>query len=129
MLLIRFKLDPGLGQPIRGITWRERFVSLKGIWGMIVIIVLVMGSMYTRPRHADRGGGRRRARRAAHGACRRLRFKEFAAAMVETVRTTSLIFAIVAGVLIFVHFLGFTGTPAAMAKGIAELDVLADGRC
>ncbi len=43
--------------------------------------------------------------------------------MIETVRTTSLIFAIIAGVLIFVHFLGFTGTPAAMAKGIAELDV------
>ncbi len=43
--------------------------------------------------------------------------------MVETVRTTSLIFAIVAGVLIYVHFLGFTGTPAAIANGIVHLDV------
>ena len=47
MLLIRFKLNPALGPPIRGITWPDRFRSLKGIWGMIVIILLVMGSMYT----------------------------------------------------------------------------------
>ena len=40
--------------------------------------------------------------------------------MVETVRTTSLIFAIVAGVLIYVHFLGFTGTPAAIANKIVH---------
>jgi TRAP-type C4-dicarboxylate transport system permease large subunit len=53
----------------------------------------------------------------------RLKFKEFVSAMVETVRTTSLIFAIVAGVLIFVHFLGFTGTPAAIADTIAHLQV------
>ena len=122
MLLFRFKLNPSLGRPIEGITWRERFVSLKGIWGMIAIILLVMGSMYTglaTPTEAAGVG----ALGALLMAAPRLRLKEFAASMVETVRTTSLIFAIVAGVLIFVHFLGFTGTPAAIAKGITEIDV------
>ncbi|MPZ31075.1 MAG: TRAP transporter large permease subunit [Rhodospirillales bacterium] len=122
MLLFRFKLNPSLGRPIEGITWRERFVSLKGIWGMIAIILLVMGSMYTglaTPTEAAGVG----ALGALLMAAPRLRLKEFIAAMVETVRTTSLIFAIVAGVLIFVHFLGFTGTPAAIAKGITEIDV------
>jgi tripartite ATP-independent transporter DctM subunit len=122
MLLVRFKLNPALGPPIRGITWRDRFVSLKGIWGMVAIILLVMGSMYTglaTPTEAAGVG----AIGALAMAIPRMSRKDFGAAMVETVRTTSLIFAIVAGVLIFVHFLGFTGTPAAMAKGIAELDV------
>jgi TRAP-type C4-dicarboxylate transport system permease large subunit len=53
----------------------------------------------------------------------RLSLKEFAGSMMETMRTTALIFAIVAGVLIFVHFLGFTGTPAVIAKGIVGMDV------
>jgi tripartite ATP-independent transporter DctM subunit len=122
MLLIRFKLNPGLGLPIRGITWCDRFTSLKGVWGMIAIIAFVMGSMYTglaTPTEAAGVG----ALGALLLAIPRMRFKEFRAAMFETVRTTSLIFAIITGVLIFVHFLGFTGTPAALATGIAGLDV------
>jgi tripartite ATP-independent transporter DctM subunit len=122
MLLIRFKINPALGQPIVGITWRDRFTSLKGIWGMIVIILLVMGSMYTglaTPTEAAGVG----AIGALVLALPRINFKEFSAAMLETVRTTALIFAIVAGVLIFVHFLGFTGTPAAIADGIVHLKV------
>jgi tripartite ATP-independent transporter DctM subunit len=122
MLLMRFKIDPSLGQPIRGITWADRFSSLKGIWGMIAIIIFVMGSMYTglaTPTEAAGVG----ALGALALAIPRLKFKEFTAAMVETVRTTSLIFAIVAGVLIFVHFLGFTGTPAAIADSIVHLPV------
>lgn len=122
MLLIRFKLDPSLGLPIEGISWRDRFVSLKGVWGMMVIILLVMGSMYTgfaTPTEAAGVG----AIGALLMALPRISWKDFTGAMFETVRTTALIFAIVAGVLIFVHFLGFTGTPAAIADGIAHLTV------
>jgi len=122
MLLIRFKLNPSLGRPIEGITWRDRFVSLKGIWGMMVIILLVMGSMYTglaTPTEAAGVG----AIGALVMALPRISWKDFTGAMFETVRTTALIFAIVAGVLIFVHFLGFTGTPAAIADGIAHMKV------
>jgi tripartite ATP-independent transporter DctM subunit len=122
MLLIRFKLNPGLGPPIQGITWHDRVSSLKGIWGMMLIIVLVMGSMYTglaTPTEAAGVG----AIGALILALPRLTFRDFTSAMVETARTTSLIFAIVAGVLIYVHFLGFTGTPAAIANHIAHWDV------
>ena len=122
MLMFRFKLDPSLGPPIRGITWSDRLTSLKGVWGMIAIILLVMGSMYTGLATPTESAGIG-AIGALLMALPRLKGKDFAEAMTETVRTTALIFAIVAGVLIYVHFLGFTGTPAAMAKAISELDV------
>jgi len=122
MLMFRFKLDPSLGPPIRGITWSDRLTSLKGVWGMIVIILLVMGSMYTGLATPTESAGIG-AIGALLMALPRLKGKDFAEAMTETVRTTALIFAIVASVLIYVHFLGFTGTPAAMAKAISELDV------
>lgn len=122
MLLIRFKHNPKLGPPITGITWNERIRSIKGIWGMVVLILFVMGSMYTglaTPTEAAGIG----AVGALAMAIPRLTFKNFFAAMVETARTTALIFAIVAGVLIYVHFLGFTGMPAAVAEWIVGLQM------
>jgi tripartite ATP-independent transporter DctM subunit len=122
MLLVRFKLNPNLGLPIRGIVWSDRLQSLKGVWGIIVLVALVMGSMYAgvaTPTEAAGVG----ALGALSLAVWRMTRSDFWSALVETARTTSLIFAIVAGVLIYVHFLGFTGMPGALAKWILELDV------
>jgi tripartite ATP-independent transporter DctM subunit len=122
MLLGRFKYNPQLGPPITGITWAERIRSLSGVWGMILLIALVMGSMYTglaTPTEAAGVG----AIGALAMAVPRLTLRQFFRAMVETARTTSLIFAIVAGVLIYVHFLGFTGMPAAVAEWILGLQL------
>lgn len=121
MLIIRFKLNPELGLPIEGITWNDRFRSLRGVWGMIVLVVLVMGSIYTgiaTPTEAAGVG----ALGALVLALPRITWGNFWGAMIETARTTSMIFAIVAGVLIFVHFLGFTGMPGAIATFIVGLD-------
>lgn len=122
MLFARFKHNPRLGPAVEGITWRDRFGSLKGVWGMIVLVVLVMGSMYTglaTPTEAAGVG----ALGALVMAVPRMVVKDFTSAMAETARTSALIFAIVAGVLIYVHFLGFTGMPAAIANGIVSMDV------
>jgi tripartite ATP-independent transporter DctM subunit len=122
MLFLRFKHNPKLGPPIAGVTWGERFRSLVGIWGMIVLILIVMGSMYTglaTPTEAAGVG----AIGALVMALPRLTFKDFWLAMMETARTTALIFAIVSGVLIYVHFLGFTGMPAAVSNWIVQLSL------
>jgi len=122
MLMIRFKINPALGPPIKGITWNDRFSSLSGVWGIVVLIFLVMGSIYSglaTPTEAAGVG----AMGAMLMAIPRMRGMDFWNACVETARTTSLIFAIVAGVLIYVHFLGFTGMPAAVSNWIVGLDM------
>ena len=122
MLWIRFRVNPALGPPIPRVSWPDRFRSLKGVWGMIVLILLVMGSMYTglaTPTEAAGVG----ALGAMLMALPRIGVRDFYSAMSETARTTSLIFAIVAGVLIYVHFLGFTGTPAAIANTIVHWQI------
>lgn len=122
MLLVRFRLNPELGPPVHGITWSDRFRAVTGVWGMVVLIVLVMGSIYTGVATPTEAAGIG-ALGALALAVRRLTLRRFWSAMVETARTSSLIFAIVVGVLIYVHFLGFTGMPGAVAKSIAGLDV------
>lgn len=122
MLYLRFKINPKLGPPIASAPWHERVQSLKGVWGMIVLIILVMGTIYTgiaTPTEAAAIG----ALGALGLALFRVDLKTFWNAMIETVRTSSLIFVIIAGVLIFVHFLGFTGMPGAVASTITNLPV------
>ena len=122
MLIIRFKINPELGPPIKGITWNDRFSSLKGVWGMVVLVFLVMGTIYSgiaTPTEAAAVGALGALVLALMGG---LNFKKFVDAMMETARSTAMIFAIIAGVLIFVHFLGFTGMPAAVSAGILGLD-------
>jgi len=121
MLLARFKANPELGPPITRASWGERIVSLKGVWGMLLLMLLVMGSMYTgiaTPTEAAGVG----AIGALLIALPRISIADFRETMVETARTTAMIFAIIAGVLIYVHFLGFTGMPAAIADSIVHLD-------
>ena len=121
LLFFRFKINPSLGPPVPKVNWSGRLQSLKGVWGMIALVVLVMGSIYTgiaTPTEAAAVG----AGGALLLALPRLSIGDFRSAMLETARATSMIFAIVAGVLIFVHFLGFTGMPAELADNIVQID-------
>lgn len=88
---------------------------------MVVLVILVMGTIYTgiaTPTEAAAVGALGALLLALPG----LNFKKFRDSMVETARSTAMIFAIVAGVLIFVHFLGFTGMPAAVSESILSID-------
>ncbi len=122
MLLLRFKFNPKLGLPQPKASWSERISSISGVWGMVVLIVLVMGSIYTglaTPTESAAIG----AFGALLMAIPRIDLKGFWSAMVETARATGLIFAIVSGVLIYVHFLGFTGMPGIVAQWILSFDL------
>jgi tripartite ATP-independent transporter DctM subunit len=122
MLYLRFRINPALGPPIPRAGWSERVSSLRGVWGMVVLIALVMGTIYAgvaTPTEAAGVG----ALGALALALPRIGRTTFWNAMIETARTSSLIFVIIAGVLIFVHFLGFTGMPGAVASAITGLPV------
>jgi tripartite ATP-independent transporter DctM subunit len=122
MLYIRFKINPDLGPRMAPVPFREKMKSLAGVRGMVILIVLVMGSIYTgiaTPTEAAGVG----AAGAFLLALPRMKGLDFWNACLETARTTSLIFAIIAGVLIYVHFLGFTGMPAMVAEWIVGLDL------
>lgn len=171
MLLARFKVNPQLGPPVYGITWKERFSSLGGTSGIIVLVLLVMVSIYrgwATPTEAAGVGAlgafaltflqfKVNSRRlmaiagialllvvtvtsglleagqagifafvlliaTTHSFVVKMKWEDFKEAFLETGRTTAMIFGIVVGILIFVHFLGFTGMPAALAKVVVGLD-------
>ena len=122
MLYFRFRANPTLGPSIPGIGWTERIKSLSGTWGIIVLIFIVLGGIYTgfaTPTEAAGIG----ALGAFLMALPRMRRGDLKTALLETARTTAMIFAIIIGVLIFVRFLAFSGMPGALVDTVLELDV------
>ena len=116
------KRKPQLGPAGPRASWRERFASLKGIIETVALFVLVMGGMfmgYCTPTEA-----------AAIGAAgtlgiallkRELTWPKLQQCLLETVRTSCMVMTIVAGAIIFGHFLAVTQVPANLASWLATL--------
>jgi tripartite ATP-independent transporter DctM subunit len=112
------KRNPKLGPLGPSYSWRERFVSLKGVWGMLVLFVLIIGGLYVgifTPSEAGAIG--------AFGAFiigitkRRLNFSSTIAAVKESAKVTCFIFIIFIGAMIFNSFLAKAASHRCSAIG------------
>ena len=124
MIYTRVKISPELGQVQPKASWKERFVSLRRTWGVLLLIFLVIGGIYSGVFTPTEAGGA-----AAFSAflmalfMRRLTIGRLKESLLETGRTTIMIFSIIVGVLIFVRFLALTGLPSSFAEFILGLPV------
>ena len=102
--------NPRLGPVGPSFTWRERFVALKGSWGMLLLFAIVIGGLYLGVFTPSEAG--------AIGAfwafilglvMRRLTFSGIIAAAKESVRIVCFVMTIIIGAWIFNTFLGVSG--------------------
>lgn len=122
MIMVRCSLDPSLAPAVPNkITWADRFKSLKNIWGIALLIALVLGGIYT--------GFVTATEAAAIGAlgafllmiaARQLNRVTFRDSMLETARTTGMIFLLLIGAAIFSGFMAISGVPQKLAELIVE---------
>jgi tripartite ATP-independent transporter DctM subunit len=110
--------DPAAGPPGERARWRERFASLRGIWPVAALFVFVIGGIYGGLFTATEGAGM-----GAFGAMvfalwrRALSWKTLYLSLVESGRTTAMLFMILIGALIFSDFINITSMPADL-KGL-----------
>ncbi|MFN3495551.1 MAG: TRAP transporter large permease [Hydrogenophaga sp.] len=104
--------DPEAGPPAERFTWPERFKALRGIWGVAVLFALVIGGIYGGVFTATEGAG--------VGAAGAFLFALFRGALsprvlmevlVESTRTTAMLFAILIAAMVFTNFINFTTMP------------------
>ncbi len=121
IVVARCKLNPDLGRPITGYTWRQRFQSLPPtapIWIVVVLIFTAMLFGWATPTEAGALGAFSTLLFAwRHG----MSWPQFRGAMLESAKLTVMIFTIIWGVLIFVRFLGYANLPLAFAGWIESL--------
>jgi tripartite ATP-independent transporter DctM subunit len=121
IVVARCKLDPALGRPIRGYSWKQRFQSVPPtapIWIVVVLIFTAMLFGWATPTEAGALGAFSTLVFAwRHG----MSWPQFRGAMLESAKLTVMIFTIIWGVLIFVRFLGYANLPLAFAGWIESL--------
>src|SRR5437868_5128329 len=116
--------DPHAGP--RGVrsTWRERVLAIGDGWGVAALFVFVMGGIYVGMFTATEG-----AAMGAFGAMvfalsrRALSWRTLYDALLESARTTSMLFMILIGALIFAEFINITTMPADLKHGVTRFDV------
>ncbi len=124
VIWFRCWLNPDFGPCGPATSWTNKFKSLGGTWGMMLLFALVMGGIYLgwfTPTEAAGIG--------AFGAFLfallkgKLSFRGLLDALAETGRTTAMIFLIIIGANIFSSFLGIARIPMQLADLIAGLEV------
>jgi tripartite ATP-independent transporter DctM subunit len=116
------RINPRLGPPALRFTLRQRFAALGGIWGPAALFLLVIGGLYIgifSPTEAASVG--------AVGALvlgivnRALTRQLLATALLDTVKTTAMIFTILIGAILFNNFLILASMPTLVSAWIAGL--------
>ncbi len=116
--------DPDAGPPGERFGWKLRFAALRDVWGVMLLFAVVMGGIYggvfTVTEGAGIGAFGGFVFALARGA---LTWRILFEVLVESVQTTSMLFTILIGALIFANFVNFTTMPADLKSFVAQFQV------
>jgi C4-dicarboxylate transporter, DctM subunit len=123
--------DPAAGPAGPRTPWRERWRALRGIWGVVVLALLVLGGIYGGVFTATEGAGIGATGAFLFALARRaLTLKVLYEVLVESARTTAMLFTILIAAMLFSGFINFTSMPGdlknwILAQGLSPLMVVA----
>lgn len=126
LLAVRWTIwrDPNAGPPGERMSWKERLSALRDVWGVLVLFIIVMGGIY--------GGVFSSTEAAGIGACGaflfallrgRLTWQTLSNVLVESARTTGMLFMVLIGALLFSSFINFTSMPSDLQDWVQQFDM------
>lgn len=124
MLVVVFlsRKNPQHAPPGKRSTWTERWQALRGVWGVLLLVVLVLGGIYGGLFTATEGAGF-----GAAGAFffallrRRLSWSVLFTVLTESARTTAMLFTLLIAATVFANFVNYTTLPGDLKDWILGL--------
>jgi C4-dicarboxylate transporter DctM subunit len=116
--------DPASGPRGEKSTWRARLRAIEGVWAVALLFVVVMGGIYGGVFTATEGAGI-----GAFGALcialarRALSWRTLLDALIESGRTTAMLFVILTGALMFAEFVNYTTMPNDLKTLVTTLNL------
>ncbi len=116
--------DPKAGPPGERSDWRERWAAIRGIWAVALLFLFVIGGIYGGLFTATEGAGM-----GAFGAMvfalwrGSLNWRTLYAALVESSRTTAMLFMILTGALVFAEFINITTMPGDLKAFVTQFEI------
>lgn len=114
--------DPAAGPAGERASWRERMQAIKGVWGVALLVVIVLGGIYGGVFTATEGAGI-----GAFGAFlfawlrRTLTWRVLFEVLVDSARTTAMLFTILIAATMFANFINMTSMPYDLKEWILHL--------
>ena len=105
--------DPKAGPRAERATWGERLSAVKDVWAVAALFVVVMGGIYGGIFTATEGAGVGAFGAFCFALARRaLDMKTLLQVLMDSARTTAMLFMILVGALVFANFINYTSMPA-----------------
>jgi tripartite ATP-independent transporter DctM subunit len=103
-------------------SWTERFKAVRGIWGVLLLVVLVLGGIYGGFFTATEGAGMGATGAFLFALARKaLSWKVLGQVLVESARTTAMLFTLLIAATIFANFVNYTSLPFELKDWITGL--------
>jgi C4-dicarboxylate transporter, DctM subunit len=114
--------DPQHAPPGERTSWPDRWRALRGIWGVALLVVVVLGGIYGGLFTATEGAGFGAAGAFLFALARgRLTWRILYQVLVESARTTAMLFTLLIAATIFANFVNFTTMPGDLKDWITHL--------
>jgi len=116
------KRNKGLGPPVTGFTWKQRFESLPGALPIFAVVAIIIYCIYFGWGTPTEAGALGTFVVLLMALKNRVKWRDLQSALLESAKLSVMIFTIIWGVLVYVRFLGFADLPGAFAEFIGGLD-------
>ena len=114
--------DPKAGPAGQRSSWRERLAALRGIWGVALLVVVVLGGIYGGFFTATEGAGVGASGAFFFALGRRvLTWQMLREVLVESARTTAMLFTILIAAMMFSGFINYTSMPGDLKNWITHM--------
>lgn len=123
-IAVQCKINPSLSSSHEPASWKERIIALRGLIGILVVFVLVMGGLM--------GGLFTPTEAGAAGTLaiivvslfyRKLSFKILGRSLMEAARTSAMILLLVMGARYFSYFLTSTEVATSLSNALIEAEL------
>jgi C4-dicarboxylate transporter, DctM subunit len=104
--------DPQAGPPGERLNWAQRLAALRSVWAVVLLFALVIGGIYGGVFTATEGAGVGASGAFLFALLRgALTPRVLLDILVDSTRTTAMLFTILIGAMVFTSFVNFTSMP------------------
>jgi len=116
--------DPQAGPPGERSSRAMRLEAVRLVWPVVLLFLVVIGGIYAGVFTATEGAGIGAGGALVFALARRaLDWRVFVEVLIESVRTTSMLFMILIGALIFANFINYTTLPSDLKGFVTQFAV------
>jgi tripartite ATP-independent transporter DctM subunit len=121
-VVIMTSRDPEHAPAGEKFTWAQRMEAFRGIWGVLLLVFVVLGGIYGGIFTATEGAGMGAAGAFLFAWARKaLTWNSLIGILVESARTTAMLFTLLIAATVFANFVNFTSMPGDLKEWITHL--------